>query len=191
MRFAKTLLPCLCLVIALFAFGVPGKTLPRTNDEPQPANDKAETAHYPDFGFLPQRRQYVGRVFRLSQTYPKDLAATATIPEICTRNIDEVKKNWKQYLLDVRAYCFEENVGHADVADDWRVENNPTRRWYHMPWQHYGDKGREGIHGMTKEAPVQPRQLARTQTHSARTPDARTMNRWVRGGNVKFVDRQS
>ena len=66
----------------------------------------------------------------------------------------------------MRTYCFEENVGHADVADDWRVENNPTRRWYHMPWQHYGDKGREGIHGMTKEAPVQPRQLAWTQTHS-------------------------
>ncbi len=116
MRFAKTLLPCLCLVIALFAFGVPGKTLPRTNDEPQPANDKAETAHYPDFGFLPPRKRYVGRVFRLSQAHPKDLPPAE--PEL------------------------------------WRVQ-------------------------------------LRSDPGSVRTPDAGAINRWVRGANVKFVDRQS
>src|SRR4051812_28474181 len=69
-------------------------------------------------------------------------------------------------MLDVRAYCFKGNIFGEDVEDDWRVENNTQVAWYHVPWQHYGPNGREGVHGLTKEAPVQPRQLAPTQTYS-------------------------
>jgi hypothetical protein len=76
-----------------------------------------------------------------------------------------VKTQWKQYLLDVRKYCFKGNVGAEDVEDDWRVENKENVEWFHVPWQHFGPKGREGIHAMTKEAPVRPRQLASKQTH--------------------------
>lgn len=121
---------------------------------------------YPDFGFMPPAHLYEGRVFRLSQDYPKQEPARAKIPAVSTRDFEEVKKNWKQYLLDIRAYCFNGNVAGGDVEDDWRVEDNKVTRWYHMPWQHYGPNGREGIHGMTKEAPVQVRQLAWTQTHA-------------------------
>src|SRR5262249_15504576 len=70
----------------------------------------------------------------------------------------EFEKDWKKYLMQVRDYCFEGNL-----EADWRVERNTVRHWYHAPWQHYGPSGREGIHGLTKEAPVQPRQLAATQ----------------------------
>jgi hypothetical protein len=127
--------------------------------------DKPEAGHrYPDFGFMPPAHQYVGRVFKLSQDYPAKLPGTP--PDVCTKDFDEIKKGWRQYLLEVRAYCFEGNVGAADVEDDWRVENNKKRPWYHMPWQHYGPNGREGIHGLTKEAPVQVRQLAWTQGYS-------------------------
>jgi hypothetical protein len=70
--------------------------------------------------------------------------------------------------LEVRAYCFEGNIQGGDVKDDWCVQDNKVRKWYHMPWQHYGPNGREGIHGLTKEAPVQPRQLAWGQTDSGR-----------------------
>jgi hypothetical protein len=66
--------------------------------------------------------------------------------------------NWKKYLLAVRDYCFEGNV---DV--DWRGQDNPKRKWVHVPWQHAGEKGREGINGLTREATAKPRQLASTQ----------------------------
>ncbi len=121
---------------------------------------------YPDFGFLPPAHQYEGRVFKLSQDYPARLPAPGEIPEICTKNFDRIKANWKQYLMDVRGYCFNGNIKGGDVEDDFRVENNKVNRWYHMPWQHYGPTGREGIHGLTKEAPVQPRQFAWTQTQT-------------------------
>jgi hypothetical protein len=63
-------------------------------------------------------------------------------------------------MMKVRDYCFE---GNTDV--DFRVEHNNKRAWYHMPWQDYGPSGREGIHGLTKEAQVQKQQLASSQTY--------------------------
>lgn len=121
---------------------------------------------YPDFGFLPPPNKYEGRVFSLSQDYPEAAPGQDALPEIAVRDFEKVKSDWKRYLFDVRTYCFEGNVGAVDVEDDWRVENNTKRKWYHMPWQHYGPNGREGIHGLTKEAPVQPRQLAWSQTYA-------------------------
>jgi hypothetical protein len=121
---------------------------------------------FPDFGFMPPASQYEGRVFKLSQDYPEKVPDPAQAPVICTKDFEEIKKNWKKYLLDIRDYCFKGNVLDGDVEDDWRVENNLENRWFHMPWQHYGPKGREGIHGLTKEAPVQARQLAWSQTYS-------------------------
>jgi hypothetical protein len=44
-----------------------------------------------------------------------------------------------------------------------------VRQWYHMPWQHYGPFGREGIHGLTKEAEIQTKQLAPTQIATGQT----------------------
>jgi hypothetical protein len=156
----------LTLIGAATAFTVIAmRTLPHAADDPVKTVkvDIANSGHrYPDFGFLPPPHQYEGRVFKLSQNYPQQEPAAMTIPEIATRDFEEVKKNWKQYMLDVRLYCFQGNVGAANVEDDWRVAHeNP--HWFHMPWQRFGPTGREGIHGMTKEAPVQPRQLASTR----------------------------
>ncbi|HEX7815954.1 MAG TPA: hypothetical protein VF436_12560, partial [Dyella sp.] len=55
------------------------------------------------------------------------------------------------------------------MESDWYVQNNKVRAWYHAPWQHYGPSGREGIHGLTKEAQIQPKQLAPTQVTSGQT----------------------
>ncbi len=121
---------------------------------------------YPDFGYLPAPQQYEGRVFKLSQDYPTALPAGGDVPEIATRDFDAITKDWRTYLLDVRAYCFRGNIRGHDVEDDWQVEHNTENHWYHMPWQHYGPTGREGIHGLTKEAPVQPQQLAESQTYT-------------------------
>src|SRR6185437_6116366 len=132
-----------------------------------PQKTPSPTRHrFPDFAFMPTAHQYEGSVFQLSQDYPTAAPDPAKTPAFCTNNFDEVTKNWRQFLLEVRAYCFEGNILGGEVEDDWRVQDNNVRKWYHMPWQHYGPNGREGIHGLTKEAPVQPRQLAWDQTYS-------------------------
>jgi hypothetical protein len=46
----------------------------------------------------------------------------------------------------------------ADVAA------NTVRHWYHAPWLDSGSKGREFIHGLTKERPSRPTELGTTQT---------------------------
>jgi hypothetical protein len=164
MRF---ILPCLLLAaFSAWAFQLSDASPRMERHNIAPKDGSTPSAHhYPDFGFMPPARNYEGRVFKLSQDYPP-LPEPKRIPAVCTSDFHKVKTEWKQYLLDVRAYCFQENVGNADVEDDWRVEHNKENRWYHMPWQHYGPHGREGIHGLTKEAPVQVRQLAWTQTHA-------------------------
>ena len=109
---------------------------------------------FPDFGFMLSPKQYGGTVFKLSQNFP---TVVPSDPKPAFFNID-FKTDWRNYLLEVQKYCFE---GNTEV--DFRVENNSKRAWYHMPWQHYTENGREGFHGLTKEAPVKAQQLAPTQ----------------------------
>jgi hypothetical protein len=63
----------------------------------------------------------------------------------------------------VRDYIYEGNIEADGVANDFYLEDNKVRRWYHVPWQHWGDFGREGIHGLTKEGPVMPFTLSPSQ----------------------------
>lgn len=124
-----------------------------------PSNaDSAAKAPFPDFGFMlpPAQADSLGiRVFRLSQDYPEKVP-DQPLPDFFQTDF---KKDWRKYLMQVQQYCF---AGNTDV--DFRVEDNKVRKWYHMPWQHYSSNGREGFHGLTKEAPVQPYQLAATQS---------------------------
>jgi hypothetical protein len=126
----------------------------------------SDTVPFPDFGYMLPATEYDGPIFKLSQNYPDTLPSD--IPSFLS--ID-YKKDWKSYLEKAQDYCFE---GNTDV--DFRVENNQVRKWYHMPWQHTSNNGREGIHGLTQEAPVKKYQLAPTQTIQppARLPSAFT-----------------
>ncbi len=129
----------------------------KTQDTPPGAAATADKTPFPDFGYLPPPNEYSGPVFKLSQDYP-DAVPNGPLPEFFET---DYKKDWRKYLEQVQAYCFE---GNTEV--DFRVEYNKTRAWYHMPWQHFSltGSGREGIHGLTQEAPVQPFQLAPTQS---------------------------
>ena len=160
----------LLFLIAVLVIGMPTLNTPagRATNQGTVAAAPQGAHRYPDFGFLPAAHLYEGRVFQLSQDYPSETPNPAKIPPFCTNDFGEATKNWRQFLMAVRAYCFEGNIQGGDVEDDWRVQENKVRKWYHMPWQHYGPNGREGIHGLTKEAPVQPRQLAWEQTDSGR-----------------------
>lgn len=159
---AKRVLPACAGGVMLLALTACSNS-PSTQSTPAPAANVplAATAPgsrtpFPDFGFLPPPSEYKGPVFRLSQDYPTQPPPASVLPPFMT---SDFQKDWKNYMLQVRSYCFEGNTN-----TDWRVENNTVRRWYHVPWQHYGPSGREGIHGLTKEAPVQVKQLAPTQT---------------------------
>lgn len=149
----------LTIAILWVAGGLPCAT---TAQPPTTAGEFADE-HYPDFSFLPPPQEYSGRVFQLSQRYPEQLPGPASKPSFL--DIDFQSK-WREYLLEARAYCFRDNVLGGDVEDDFDVAKRSPAAWFHMPWQHYGPKGREGVHGLTKEAAVSPKQLAATQTYA-------------------------
>jgi hypothetical protein len=138
---------------------------PSSQSAPAPSNPSTDP--FPDFEYLPSPSQYAGRVFRLSQQYPSELPGNDRMPDFL--KID-FKTSWREYLMAAREYCFKGNITPGgDLENDWRVADQNPPRWFHMPWQHYGPLGREGVHGLTQEAPVQPKQLSWTQTYTGGT----------------------
>jgi len=129
---------------------------------------------FPDFGACPTSKegdiQYSGTLFELSQDYPRTKPPESHIPPFLKQgkypdrfNPDPSKpsseQDWYQYLMDVRRYAFQGNINN-----DWRVERNTQRDWYHMPWLHWGDdKASECVHGLIQEAPLHPQQLDPSQ----------------------------
>ncbi len=96
-----------------------------------------------------------GNVFRLSQQYPaSDPSKAVPAPTYPWKQYD-FRTQPAQYIKAVYDYVQE---GNREV--DWSVQDNAVRRWYHAPWMHYGDSGREFVRGMTRErttpAPAQP-----------------------------------
>ncbi len=121
---------------------------------------------FPDAGFVPTPAEYCptpaescGPLFELSQDYPSELPGDEELPDFLDLDFSAGEDAAVAYLEAVRDYAFE---GNEEI--DFRVEHNEQRNWYHMPWQHYGPNGREGIHGLTREAVAQPQQLANIQT---------------------------
>jgi hypothetical protein len=93
---------------------------------------------------------WTGPVFKLSQNYPQALPASEPQP---WKNFD-FKTQAEQYLRRVLVYAME---GNLEI--DWQVERNLTRKWYHVPWLHVSENGREFVHGMTRERSSRPREL--------------------------------
>jgi hypothetical protein len=83
-----------------------------------------------------------------------DFAATTSEPRPGFLSID-FTQDWRAYAQAVLDYSFEGNV-----AVDFNVANNNTRKWYHALWMHPGSSGREFLRGLTKERPTNPNQLA-------------------------------
>ena len=147
----------LLLFLGIIVFGCSQLAQPDANkEEGATPKDPTSSNPFPDFGYMVPPTVYDGPVFHLSQDYPDTL--TQILPSFLSIDF---KKDWRNYLEKVQDYCFE---GNTNV--DFRVEKNNQRKWYHMPWQHWGNNGREGIHGLTQEAPVKKFQLAPTQTDS-------------------------
>ncbi len=110
--------------------------------------------NFPDAHDLPPAG-WNGPVFKLSQDYPDTMPAADVRP---WEKFDP-RTQYLEYLKSVLAYGYEGNI-----EVDFVVQNNAVRKWYHAPWLHYGDNGREFIHGMTRERHSRPKDLAPTQT---------------------------
>jgi hypothetical protein len=118
---------------------------------------------FPDYGYQPPA-SYKGPIFQLSQNYPTTLPnGTPAFFKLLPKLSNDFEQ-WRPYVEAVKKYCLEGNV-----ENDWYVQKNTVRKWYHAPWQHYGPLGREGIHGLTKEAQIQSKQLAPTQITTGQT----------------------
>lgn len=133
------------------------------------SKDYLETSfHYPDFGAMLSPNDYNGRVFRLSQDFPKTMPKKEDDKALMKILSMDFKKDWKSYAMAVRDYVLEGNINAAitkqhDYNKDFFLEDNKVRDWYHVPWQHWGPHGREGFHGLTQEGPVGDQMLASTQ----------------------------
>jgi len=125
----------------------------------------ANAGTFPDFGYQPPAT-YTGPLFHLSQNYPATLPSgpPPAFFKLLPTKLSNDFEQWRPYVEAVKQYCLEGNV-----ENDWVVQKNPLRHWYHAPWQHYGPLGREGIHGLTKEAQIQSKQLASTQITTGQT----------------------
>lgn len=93
---------------------------------------------------------WTGPVFELSQDYPSSLPAAGSQP-------------WKQHDFETQSAAYLQSVlGYVlegNVEVDWRVQQNPVRAWYHAPWMHAGENGREFVRGLTRERTSHPRVL--------------------------------
>jgi len=114
-----------------------------------------DTTPFPDFHEDSVPSGWSGPVFKLSQDYPTTKPAAGTLP---WKSID-FKTKPAEYLKAVLNYCYEGNI---DV--DWAGQDNAVRKWYHAPWLHAGNKGREFIHGMTRERTTPARRLHPNQS---------------------------
>jgi hypothetical protein len=116
------------------------------------------TAQFPDAHDLPPSG-WTGPVFKLRQDYP---AAPPPVEMGPWKQFD-FKTQPLDYLQSVLQYCLQ---GNADANVDWQVEKNQQRNWYHAPWMHATDNGREFIHGLTRERNSPPQDLHPNQTAS-------------------------
>jgi hypothetical protein len=103
---------------------------------------------------VPLPSGWSGPVFKLSQDYPTQ-ATSEAYPWL---QIDPTTDP-TNYMQAVLQYCL---AGNVEV--DWVVQNNQARHWYHAPWMHWGNHGREPIRGLTFERMSQAGELAQNQT---------------------------
>lgn len=98
---------------------------------------------------------WTGPVFKLSQDYPTTKPTGEDHP--WTRF--DFRTAPLRYTSSLLKYAYEGNLNA-----NWQPENNKVRRWYHAPWMHWGDRGREFVHGLTRQRTAHPGELHPKQT---------------------------
>lgn len=111
---------------------------------------------FPDYNaaYPPPSGTPAADIFALSQDYPKSYPDET----VAWTDVD-FRTSPTAYAQAVLGYCLDGNTGI-----DFKVQNNSVRKWYHAPWLHYGENGREWRHGLTRERNSRPRDLHPNQT---------------------------
>jgi hypothetical protein len=147
---------------------------------------EAEIQFNTSFGHIVNGQQMIkppegwtGRLFQIKNDYPKppkteDNFNTQGLPPMpgpdlplpILNPVDDApwlkydfKKDHQEYVQAVKEYCWEGNVNNKFV-----IQNNPIRNWYHAPWMHWNNNGREPLNGLTFERVTPVGELAKTQT---------------------------
>ena len=129
---------------------------------PAPAAAVGSLPRFPDFGQLPPPDQFTpDRVFRLSQDYPR--AEPPLEPALARLLAIDYTRDWKAYADAALAYVLEGNIEDRSLQNSFFAEDNKVRPWFHVPWMHWADNGREGLHGLTPEGPIRSKSLSPTQ----------------------------
>ncbi|MBV0913180.1 hypothetical protein [Anianabacter salinae] len=121
---------------------------------------------FPDFNVTAADPAYRGPVFVLSDSYPsEEPALDSDVSAILGMDFENDPNGW---ALSVRDYIFKGNIHGGDVEDDFVLQANSAGiDWYHAPWQHWGETGREAYHGLTREGPLSAEVLAPSQSDAS------------------------
>lgn len=76
----------------------------------------------------------------------------------------DFKKKPEDFCKVIKAYIWEGNV-----INDFVVQKNKQRQWYHAPWMHWSLNGREPLSGLTFERPTPALELSDKQTTPLQT----------------------
>src|SRR5206468_1101099 len=121
---------------------------------PQPGSPPPGAPVFPD-AHDPPPAGWTGPVFKLSQSYPTTQPAGGSQPW----KAFDFRTQSAQYLQAVLNYALDGNL-----AVDFDGNRNAVRKWYHTPWLHATNLGREFIHGLTRERSSRPRELHANQS---------------------------
>ncbi len=147
--------------MALAVMGVAAHSVPTARASP--GDVREGLPRFPDFGLLPPPETFSpDRVFKLSQAYPK--APPPREPAVSRLLAIDYTRDWKAYANSALAYVLAGNVEDRTLQNSFFAEDNNVRRWYHVPWMHWADNGREGLHGLTPEGPIRLQTLGPAQT---------------------------
>ncbi len=109
--------------------------------------------------------------FRLSQAFPTGEVVEEDQPWLdhdpfAAAGLSDRRSESRAYLNAVLEYVLEGNVGDVPSEADFSLCDNPVRRWFHVPWMDANpSKGREYVHGLTRELGPESQKLAETQAH--------------------------
>jgi hypothetical protein len=113
---------------------------------------------FPDVGYNPPANWNEAK-FVLSQDYPQQQLGVEDYP---WKKID-FRTSPREYMMAVLNYCYE-----GSLENNFVVQNNPSRKWFHAPWLHWGNNGREFVHGLTRERSSRPFELSPAQSQQYR-----------------------
>jgi hypothetical protein len=141
----KRLIVCSFAVFALLAYFnsqfMPASMADQTQEpSAEPPKPTPFPSYQPTYG---PPSGWTGPEFKLSQAYPTKDSGPCPVTECKWKSIDP-KTNARAYLVEVLKYAYKGNL-----EKDWVQDTGAN--WFHAPWMHATENGREFIHGLTKE----------------------------------------